>query len=147
MPIKINGSRPGTAVGSKVVTFTEAEELGAFELARQWADRLAWPALDRTASDELAELAYMSALACWLARWQPIHIHRAVLAGAEPEAVAAALGSSITEAFGRWHRWAVRQRESVVCGRPGVTAEDYDAVARVFAAAGVAVRGEEPRSD
>jgi hypothetical protein len=49
---------------------------------------------DGTASDELAELACMSALARWLTRWQPIHIHRAILAGAKPEAVAAALGGS-----------------------------------------------------
>ena len=70
------------------------------------ADRLSWPTLDRTASDELAELAYMSALACWLTRWRPIQIHQAVLAGAEPEAVAAALGGSVAEAFGHWHPWA-----------------------------------------
>jgi hypothetical protein len=81
MEIKINDSRPAPTSGRKVVTFEEAEELGAFELARQWADRLSWPALDRSASDELAELAYMSALARWLTRWQPIHIHRAALAG------------------------------------------------------------------
>jgi hypothetical protein len=98
-------------------------------------------------SDELAELACMSALMRWLTRWQPIQIHRAVLVGAGPEAVAAALGGSIDEAFGRWHPWAARQRESVVCGKPGVTAEDYDTVARVFATAGVAVPGEEPRCD
>jgi hypothetical protein len=141
----ISGSRPRTAVGSRVVTFNEAEELGAFELARQWTDRLSWPTLDGTAPDELAELAYMSALACWLARWEPIQIHRAVLAGAEPEAVAAALGGSVAEAFSLWHPWAVRQRESVVCGKPGVTADEYDSVVRVFAAAGVPVPGEEPR--
>lgn len=93
MSMEINGSRPRTADKSRVVTFDEAEELGAFELARQWADRLSWPALDRTASDELAELACMSALACWLARWQSIQIHRAVISGAEPAAVASALGA------------------------------------------------------
>ena len=27
--------------------------------------------------------------------------------------------------------------KSVICGKPGVTAEDYDIVARVFAASGV----------
>ncbi len=95
--------------------------------------------LDRTASDELAELAYMSALAGWLARWQPIQIHRAILAGAEPGAVAAALGESIADAFGHWHLWVARQRESVVCGRPGVTTEEYETVADAFAAAGVNV--------
>ncbi len=62
MTIKINDSRPVPKGGRKIVTLSEAEEVGAFELARQWADRLSWPALDRTAADELAELACMSAL-------------------------------------------------------------------------------------
>jgi hypothetical protein len=103
--------------------------------------------MNGAASDELAELAYMSALACWLARWQPIHIHRAVLAGAEPAAVAAALGGSVAEAFGCWHSWAVKQRDVLVCGKPGVTTEEYETVACVFAAVGVTVLTEEPRRD
>jgi hypothetical protein len=102
--------------GSKPVTFDEAEALGAFNLTSWWADRLSWSAGDRSVSDELAELARMSALACWLARWQPIHIHGAVLAGAEPAAVAAALGGSVPETFGRWHRWAAGQRDVLICG-------------------------------
>ena len=52
----------------------------------------------------------MSALARWVARWQPINIHRAVLSGAEPEAVAAAFGGSVAEAFACWHEWANEQR-------------------------------------
>jgi hypothetical protein len=36
--------------------------------------------LEPTASEALAELAYMSALARWLYRWQPSAIHKAVLA-------------------------------------------------------------------
>ena len=42
------------------------------------------------ASDAVVELACMSALAGWLSRWKPISIHRAILARAQPEAVAAA---------------------------------------------------------
>ena len=65
------------------VTFEAASDLGAFELASRWADRLSWPMpLNRSASDDLAELACMSALAQWLVRWKPIQLHRAVLAGA-----------------------------------------------------------------
>jgi hypothetical protein len=60
---------------SKITTFIVAERLGPFELAQRWADRTSWP-LDRTANDELAELACMSALVCWLRRWQPMAIHR-----------------------------------------------------------------------
>ena len=72
------------------VTFRAAENLGAFELAELWSDRTAWPVVERTAYDELAELACMSALAKWLTRWQPIAIHGAVLAGARMEAIAGA---------------------------------------------------------
>jgi hypothetical protein len=56
------------------ITFRAAEDLGAFQLAELWADRMAWPVTERTPYDELAELAVMSALATWLNRWQPIAI-------------------------------------------------------------------------
>ena len=119
------------------VTFNAAESLGPFELAQLWADRTAWPIDERTPYDELAELACMSALAAWLKRWQPIAIHGAMLAGAKPEAVAAALGNSVQAAFERWHEWASRQRDFIVNGKPGVTEDDYEAVAQRFAASGV----------
>lgn len=44
----------------------------------------------------------MSALARWLVRWQPIQLHRAILAGTGLEEVAAALGGGIDDAFGLW---------------------------------------------
>jgi len=115
------------------VTFTAAEELGAFELAELWADRMAWPVDGRTPYDELAELAVMSALARWLQRWQPIAIHSAVLAGARREAVAGALGGSLDVAYQRWHEWATRQRDFIAGGKPGITEDEYKAVARRFA--------------
>jgi len=119
------------------ITFRAAEDLGAFELAQLWADRTAWPINERTAYDELAELATMSALAKWLQRWQPIAIHGAMLAGAKPEAVAGALGNSLQVAFDRWHEWASRQRDFIVNGKPGITEDEYQAVARRFAAVGI----------
>ena len=85
------------------ITFRAAEDLGAFELAELWSDRTAWPVVERTAYDELAELACMSALAMWLTRWQPLAIHGAMLAGAKPAAVALALGGSVDEAYRVWH--------------------------------------------
>ena len=143
MESKITVGRPA-ADESKPVKCNEAENLGGYTLAAWWSDRTLWPMPgEEDASDELAELACMSALARWLSRWRPIPIHRAVLAGAEPEAIAAAFGGSIAEAFGCWHEWATEQRDY---GRPGVTDEEYDAVARVFAAAGVTVH-EGPRRD
>jgi len=79
----------------------------------------------------------MSALAKWLTRWQPIAIHGAMLAGARPEAVAGALGNSLDEAHRRWHEWASRQRDFIINGKPGITEDEYQAVARRFAALGI----------
>ena len=119
------------------ITFHAAEDLGAFELAQLWADRTAWPITERTAYDELAELATMSALAKWLTRWQPIAIHGAILAGARMEAIPGALGNTLQVAFDRWHEWATGQRDFIVNGKPGITEDEYQAVARQFAAAGI----------
>jgi hypothetical protein len=79
----------------------------------------------------------MSALVEWLTRWQPIAIHSAVLAGAKMEAVAGALGNSLQVAFDRWHEWALRQRDFTIDGKPGITEEEYEAVARRFASLGI----------
>jgi hypothetical protein len=122
---------------SRPLTFRAAENLGAFELAQLWADRTAWPIDERTQYDELSELAVMSALGKWLRLWQPIAIHSAMLAGVRPEALKGALGNSLQVAFDRWHEWATQQKDFVFNGRPGITAEEYDTVARRFAAVGV----------
>jgi hypothetical protein len=119
------------------ITFRAAENLDAFELAQLWADRTAWPIDERTQYDELAEFAVMSALAKWLRLWQPIAIHSAMLAGARPEVVAGALGNSLQVAFDCWREWALRQRDFIVDGKPGIPAEEYDAVARRFASVGM----------
>jgi hypothetical protein len=79
----------------------------------------------------------MSALAKWLTRWQPIAIHSAVLAGARMECIAGALGNSLQVAFDRWHEWASRQRDFIISGKPGITEDEYEAVARRFAAVGI----------
>ena len=119
------------------ITFRAAEDLGAFDLAQLWADRTAWPLSERTAYDELAELATMLALAKWLNRWQPIAIHGAVLAGARMEAIAGAFGNSLQVAFDRWHEWALGQRDFIINGKPGITEDEYEVVVRRFAAMGI----------
>jgi hypothetical protein len=135
----MNRSRKSPETPSRPITFRAAEDLGPFELAQLWADRTAWPIEERTQYDELAELAVMSALGMWLHRWQPIAIHGAMLAGARPEAVAGALGASLQVVFERWQEWAVRQRDFTAGGQLGITAEEYEAVARRFAAIGITV--------
>ena len=130
-------SRKRPEIPARPITFNAAEDLGAFDLAQLWADRIAWPLNGRTPYDELAELACMSALAVWLQRWLPIAIHGAMRAGAKPEAVAGALGSSIDEAYRRWHEWALVQREFICNGKPGITEGEYEAVARRFGALGI----------
>lgn len=135
-------SRKPSDPPQRPVTFRAAEEMGPFELAQLWSDRLAWPVDERTQYDELAELAVMSALGPRLQRWQPVAIHGAILAGARPEAVAAALGNSLEVAFQLWHEWARGQREFVSDGMLGITQEEYDAVAKRFAALGITESGE-----
>jgi hypothetical protein len=130
-------SRERPEAAGRPVTFHAAESLGPFELAQLWADRTAWPVDERTAHDELAELACMSALAELLTRWQPVAIHSAMLAGARMEAVAGALGNSLQVAFDRWHEWASPQRDFVADGNPGITQDEYEIVARRFSAAGI----------
>jgi hypothetical protein len=133
-------SRKRSETPERPITFRAAEDLGAFELAELWADRIAWPVTEPTAYDELAELACMSALAKWLDRWQPIAIHGAMLAGAKPEAVGAALGSSLDETYRLWHEWASRQRNFVIGGKLGIRDDEYETVARRFAAIGMGRR-------
>lgn len=130
-------SRKRSETPKRPITFRAAENLGAFELAELWSDRTAWPVIDRTAYDELAELACMSALAKWLTRWQPLAIHGAMLAGARMEAIAGALGNSLQVAFDRWHEWALHQREFLTDGKLGITEEEYEMVSRRFAAMGI----------
>jgi hypothetical protein len=43
---------------------------------------------------------------------------------------------SLQVAFERWHEWALRQRDFIIGGKPGITAEEYETVARRFAAIG-----------
>ncbi|MGH3500942.1 MAG: hypothetical protein ACRDQA_08620 [Nocardioidaceae bacterium] len=113
----------------RVTSFDAAEAMNAYELASWWGDRLGLPhAEDREAADELCELAVMSALRAWLGRWQPIHIHRAILAGASLAEVAEAMGVDPVAVAARWRAWADGQRQLVIRDRPGVTAREYQTV-------------------
>lgn len=54
---------------------------------------------------------------------------------ASVESVADAIGTSSEESCQIWHEWAIRQRDSVICGRRGVSLDEYAAVKRIFTAA------------
>lgn len=124
------------------ITIKAAERLGAFKLARLWADPNAWQLDDRTAHDELAELAVMSALGKLLHDWQPIAIHGAMRAGARPEAVASAVGSDVQDTYQQWREWAEHQRDLVYDGgKLGLSPEEYDSIERRFVVAGACVAG------
>ena len=120
------------------ITFRAAEELGALDLARLWADSEAWPIGKRSVYDELAELSVMSALIKWLHAWQPMAIHGAMREGARPEAIVAALGEDLETAYERWREWAIEQRDNLTAGgEPTLSAEEYEQVHGRFARAGI----------
>lgn len=120
----------------KPMAFSDAVEIGAYQLAALWADRIQWPINEPPhRDDELAEVAVMSGLIHRLTSWRPIHIHRAILAGAGVDQVAAAFGGTVSGVADAWASWAegqrnLRRRE----GRWGVSDDEYERVAAVFAA-------------
>lgn len=123
-------------------TFIEAHRLDADVLARWWLDgwRRRLPAADdRAADSHLREVAGMAALAAWLTRWTPIHVHAALLAGATVQQAADAAGTTPAELFAAWSTWAAGQRN--LRQRPGSTIGMVEAEhARVHAMFETAVR-------
>ncbi len=77
----------------------------------------------------------MTVAAEWLTRWQPIAMHRAILAGAAPARLSEAAGMSVRHVFERWQRWAEAQRHLMIGGRPSVSEEEYATVLACFAEA------------
>jgi hypothetical protein len=120
-------------------TFAAARDLNPYTLARAWADSAG---ADHTSAEVvLAELATMRALAHWLTRWAPIHIHRALLADASVEQVCAAYGStnpayelaSPAEVALVWQAWADWQRRIRAAGSAaGMNADEFDRAAAVL---------------
>jgi hypothetical protein len=97
------------------LTFAEAEKVNAYELARRWGGSTRFPARlkgeESQAERELEELAVMAALRRWLERWTPAQIHRALLAGASVDQVAAAAGMTPDDVAATWRAWDVGQRQ------------------------------------
>jgi hypothetical protein len=126
---------PGNASETRVLTWRQADLLSPYDAIERW--RTLAPAALHLGEPEhhLEDLALMTVAAQWLTRWQPISIHRAILAGATPVQVCAAAGAGLPEVFDRWQCWVEVQRHLMIGGRPSVSEEAYIQVLTRFAGA------------
>lgn len=110
------------------VTFTEAERRNAYTLLTELHDHALTLDADGRRPDDprhhLAELALSAAVVAWWSRWQPISMHRAFLAGATLAEIAAATGTTESEAYERWEQWAERQSKLLIGSKPGVEPDE-----------------------
>lgn len=107
--------------GRPPLTFAEAEQRNPFALLGELRDHaMALRVDEKPAEFHLTELALAAAVVAWWTRWQPIAMHRALVAGASLGEVARAAGVEEGEAYRRWNEWAARQSRSVVAGQVGV---------------------------
>lgn len=103
-------------------TFIDAESLNGYAvltLLHDHAMRLN-DSGERTdeADHHLTELALSAAVVSWWSRWQPISMHRALVAGSTLAEVAAAVGSTEDETYDRWSVWAEQQTRLWLRGAP-----------------------------
>jgi hypothetical protein len=119
----------------RVLTRRQADLLPVYDVVGRWLHREPTFLHEHEPEHHLEELALMTVAAEWLTRWQPISMHRALLAGATPEKVAEAAGTSVRGMYEQWKQWADGQRHSLIAGRPGVTQEVYETIQARFAAA------------
>jgi hypothetical protein len=83
---------------------------------------------EKPAEFHLTELALSAAVVAWWSRWQPLSMHRALMAGASLAEVAAAAGCTEPEAYLRWADWAERQAKLSGAGRSGVDTDELTAI-------------------
>ena len=92
----------------RVLTRRQTDVLPVYDVVGRWLHREPAFLHQTEPAHRLEEPALMTVAAEWLTRWQPISMHRALLAGASPEQVAEAAGTSVPamyeqmEAVGRW---------------------------------------------
>ncbi len=121
----------GTATqnsAERILTRRQADLLPVYEVVGRWLHREPAFLHEHEPEHHLEELALMTVAAEWLTRWQPISMHRALLAGATPDQVADAAGTSMRGVYEQWKQWADGQRHSLSAGRPGVTKEAYETI-------------------
>jgi hypothetical protein len=122
------------ASSTRVLTWLEADRLSPHDVIDRWHHHEPAALHADELEHHLEELALMTVAAEWLTRWQPICVHRAILAGATPAQVSDAAGMGVRDVYERWQKWADTQRHLVIGNRPGVTEEAYAAVLASFAA-------------
>jgi hypothetical protein len=122
---------------ARVLTREQADRLLPHQAIERWRNHAPSVLHEQESEHHLEDLALMTVVAEWLTRWQPISMHRAIVAGATPDQVAKAAGASVRDVFERWEDWADGQRGLIIGGRPAMDAEVYEIVRSRFAAAGV----------
>ena len=133
--LQVTSGRATQNSTKRVLTRRQADLLPVYEVVGRWLHREPAFLHDREPEHHLEELVPMTVAAEWLTRWQPISMHRALLAGATPEQVAEAAGTSVRGMYDQWTQWADGQRHSLIVGRPGMTQEAYETIQARFTAA------------
>jgi hypothetical protein len=72
---------PTDASGARVLTWLEADRLSPHDVIDRWRNHESAALYLDEPEHHLEELALMFVAAEWLTRWQPISVHRAILAG------------------------------------------------------------------
>jgi hypothetical protein len=123
------------AAKARVLTWREADLLSPHDVIDRWRHHESAALHESEPEHHLEELALMTVAAEWLTRWQPIAMHRAILAGATPGQVSEAAGISVRDVYERWQRWAEVQRHLTIGDRASVSEEAYAMVLARFAEA------------
>ena len=69
----------------RILTRRQADLLPVYDVVGRWLHREPAFLHEHEPEHHLEELALMTVAAEWLTRWQPISMHRALLAGATPD--------------------------------------------------------------
>jgi hypothetical protein len=116
----------------RVLTRRQADLLPVSDVVGRWLHREPAFLYEHEPEHHLEELALISVGAEWLTRWQPISMHRALPAGATPDQVAEAAGTSVRGMYEQWKQWADGAAPLADRGRPGVTKEAYETIQARF---------------
>ena len=137
---QVTSSKAPSNSTERVLTRRQADLLPVYDVVGRWLHREPAFLHEHEPEHHLEELALMTVSAEWLTRWQPITMHRALLAGATPGQVAEAAGTSVHGMYEQWKQWADGQRHSLIAGRPEMTQEAYETIQARLVAAGLPVR-------